>query len=151
MKKLLFLLILFACCACKEDRSIDPTLMPEATMTGANTLGCLIDGWVYTSGRFGRPSVSAYSDEEGNYITIQAEVDFFTTLKFTLVNPAAGTECAYTNAVFDKQKREDGKANITRKDGTVISGTFSGGSITEGRFDIRCVEENDAEATNAFK
>lgn len=150
MKKLLFLLIIFACCACEEDRSIDPTLMPEATMTGANTLGCLIDGWVYTSGRFDKPVASAHSNEEGSYVTIRAHVDLFTTLEFTLVNPSAGTECTYTNAVFDGQKREDGKASITRKDGTVISGTFSGGSITEGRFDIRYMEENGAEATSAF-
>lgn len=150
MKKLLFLLIIFACCACEEDRSVDPTLMPEATMTGENTLGCLIDGWVYTSGRFGRPSVSTHSNEEGEYITIRASVDLFTTLEFTLVNPSVGTECTYTNVIFDEQKREDGKASITRKDGTVISGTFSGGSITEGRFDIRYVEENEVEVTSAF-
>ena len=37
------------CCACDgEDFSADPTLMPPATQTGANTFGCLIDGWVYT-------------------------------------------------------------------------------------------------------
>mgnify|MGYP000727257653 FL=1 len=34
------------CCACDgEDFSADPTLMPPATQTGANTFGCLIDGW----------------------------------------------------------------------------------------------------------
>ena len=33
------------CCACDgEDFSADPTLMPPATQTGANTFGCLIDG-----------------------------------------------------------------------------------------------------------
>ena len=37
------------CCACDgEDFSADPTLMPPATQTGANTFGCLIDGWVWT-------------------------------------------------------------------------------------------------------
>lgn len=31
------------CCACDgEDFSADPTLMPPATQTGANTFGCLI-------------------------------------------------------------------------------------------------------------
>ena len=57
MKKLLFLFLLVCCCACDEDKTVDPTLMPEATTTGANTLGCLIDGWVYASGRYGTPSV----------------------------------------------------------------------------------------------
>ena len=38
------------CCACDgEDFSADPTLMPPATQTGANTFGCLIDGWVSVS------------------------------------------------------------------------------------------------------
>ena len=50
MKKLLFLFLLVCCCACDEDKTVDPTLMPEATTTGANTLGCLIDGWVYVDG-----------------------------------------------------------------------------------------------------
>ena len=37
------------CCSCdREDFSADPTIMPPATQTGANTFGCLIDGWVYT-------------------------------------------------------------------------------------------------------
>ena len=34
------------CCSCnREDFSADPTIMPPATQTGANTFGCLIDGW----------------------------------------------------------------------------------------------------------
>ena len=42
------------CCACDgEDFSADPTLMPPATQTGANTFGCLIDGWIYTGQRYG--------------------------------------------------------------------------------------------------
>ena len=37
------------CCSCdREDFSADPTIMPPATQTGANTFGCLIDGCVYT-------------------------------------------------------------------------------------------------------
>ncbi|WP_455589151.1 hypothetical protein [Bacteroides rodentium] len=149
MKKPLFLLALCLCCACEEDKTIDPTLMPEASMTGENTLGCLIDGWVYTSGRFGTPSATTHSNEKGNHVTIRASVDLFTTLEFTLTNPSAGSECTYTNTIFDGGEREDGKALITRKDGNVISGTFSGGSITQGRFDIKYVEENNVEATQA--
>ena len=48
------------CCACDgEDFSADPTLMPPATQTGANTFGCLIDGWIYTGQRYG-PDHKAY-------------------------------------------------------------------------------------------
>ena len=60
-KKLLSLLLplTFLCFAsCEEDESVDPSLMPAATTVGANTFGCLIDGWVYTSGRFGLPKVT---------------------------------------------------------------------------------------------
>lgn len=50
MRHLLFICLLLFCVACEENESVDPTIMPEATTTGANTFGCLVDGWVYTSG-----------------------------------------------------------------------------------------------------
>ena len=52
MRHILFICLLFFCVACEENKSVDPTLMPETTTTGENTLGCLIDGWVYVSGRW---------------------------------------------------------------------------------------------------
>ena len=48
MRHLLFICLLLFCVACEENESVDPTIMPEATTTGANTFGCLVDGWVYT-------------------------------------------------------------------------------------------------------
>ena len=136
MKKLLFLFLLVCCCACDEDKTVDPTLMPEATTTGANTLGCLIDGWVYASGRYGTPSVRFSDDEENHYVEIDAAVGVFSSLHLVLVNP-----CTYTDAVLDEGDLGDGEAYITRMDGTIISGTFSGGSIKEGRFDIKYREK----------
>lgn len=137
MKKLFFLFLLFLCSACEEDKTIDPTLMPEPTTSGYNTFGCLIDGWVYTGERFGKPEASAYSNEQGHYVTIKATVDQYTELEFTLVNPKENAECTYTDAALDGKKLEEGKAYITRNDEAVISGTFSGGIVTKGRFDIR--------------
>ena len=58
-----------------------------------------------------------------------------------LVNPRQGTTCTYTDAVLDEGDLGDGEAYITRMDGTIISGTFSGGSIKEGRFDIKYREK----------
>ena len=49
MRHLLFICLLLFCVACEENESVDPTIMPEATTTGANTFGCLVDGWVYTA------------------------------------------------------------------------------------------------------
>lgn len=138
MKKLLFLFLLVLCCACeKEDKSVDPTLMPEATTTGENTLGCLVDGWIYVGGRFGTPTVRVYDDEDNHYIAIEAQVDLFKELHFTLVNPLQGAKCTYINAGFDGGALEDGEAYITRMNGSIISGTFSGGSVKDGRFDLR--------------
>ena len=110
MKKLLFLFLLICCCACEEDRSVDPTLMPEATTTGENTLGCLIDGWVYTSGRYGIPSARFYDDEENHYVAIDAEVGIFSGLHLVIVNPRQGAGCTYIDAVFDREDLEDGEA-----------------------------------------
>lgn len=143
MKKILFLFLVVLCCACEEDRSVDPTLMPEATTTGQNTLGCLIDGWVYASGRFGKPDARTYDEEGNHYVTIGAEVGVFGYLRFTLVNPRQGAACAYIDTNFNKEALEDGEAYITRMNGTVISGTFSGGNIKEGRFDIKYSDESE--------
>lgn len=143
MKKLLFLFLIVLCCACEEDKSIDPTLMPEATSMGKNTLGCLIDGWLYTGGRLGMPTVRAYNEEDNHYITIDVEVDVFTHLSFTLVNPLPGNTCTYTNAVFAGEALEDGEAYITRMNGSILSGTFSGGNVKEGRFDLKYQDESE--------
>lgn len=139
MKKHLLLLLLLPllCGACKEDYTVDPTLMPEATQDGRNILGCLIDGWVYSSERFGLPSVNTYEDEEGNRcMTVHAKVDRFGALEFTLVNPTEKSTCHYTKAYFNNEKLDDGEAYITRMDEKVVSGTFAGPRIREGRFDL---------------
>lgn len=39
MRHLLFICLLLFCVACEENESVDPTIMPEATTTGANTFG----------------------------------------------------------------------------------------------------------------
>lgn len=143
MKKILFLYILLLCCACEEDKSYDPTIMPPITTTGENTLGCLIDGWIYTSGRFGNPEISTYKEDGNNYIRIESQVGLFTTLNFTLVNPTQGATCSYINTTFDGGTIDGGEARITRMDGKIISGTFSGGEISEGRFDVRYQNNED--------
>ena len=145
MKKLLYLFMLLLCCACEENTSVDPTLMPEATKNGKNTLGCLIDGWIYTGGRFGLPKATIISDEKAGYCLIRTQVNRFKTLEFKLVNPTANAECTYIDAIFEGENLGNGKAFITRKDGIVISGTFSGNKITEGRFDIKYTEKNTEE------
>lgn len=147
MKKLLFLFTaILLCCACQEeDKSIDPTLMPEATSMGKNTLGCLIDGWVYTSGRFGKPTARPATDENNTpLVIITAPVGSSETLEFMLVDPKQGQTCKYINTLFTAGVPGDGEAHISRMDGKVISGTFSGEGIAEGRFDI-ILEKNGSD------
>lgn len=144
MKKLLYLSLLLIFWACDEDKSVDPTIMPPATTTGENTIGCLVDGWIYASGRFGKPKVNAYEEKGNHYVKIQSEVGLFTILSLTLVDPGEGATCTYTNATFDGGVIEDGKAYITRLDGQVISGTFAGGEISEGRFDVKYKENENS-------
>lgn len=139
MKKIIFCLALFINISCTENTSIDPTLLPPVTSEGQNTFGCLIDGWVYTSGRFGLPQASAQADKSGYYVIITAPVDRFRTISFTLVNPVYESECQY----IGKGSIGDGQAFITRNDGKVISGTFHGSNVTEGRFDIRYADEQE--------
>ncbi len=143
MKKILFLLLIFVCSSCTEDTSVDPTLMPEATSEGQNTFGCLIDGWVYTSGRFGLPQATAHTDESGYKVVITAPVDLFQTITLTLVNPTMRSECICSGP----ESMGEGTAFITRNDGKVISGTFQGGDVTEGRFDVRFTEDDEEGGT----
>lgn len=151
MKKILFALLLVLCCACEEDKSVDPTLMPEATTTGENTLGCVIDGWVYTAGRYGKPKVSIAEEEGSSYVTISANVGASSYLSFTLVNPRQGSSCTYVNARFDDVTLEDGEANITRMTSTIISGTFSGLEIRDGRFDLKhSFNDDDSHSGDIF-
>lgn len=76
MKK--YILILFSIISfwsCTEDESIDITVLPSVTTTGANTFGCLMDGWIYVGGRYlnwGHSYVWTYDSfhyypEEDNY------------------------------------------------------------------------------------
>ena len=46
MKMKKYILILFSIlslCSCTEDNTVDITVMPPATTTGADTFGCLVD------------------------------------------------------------------------------------------------------------
>lgn len=150
MKKI-FLLLLLAVCALScdvEDETVDITVMPEATTMGADTFGCLIDGWVYVGGRHttvdwredipGTRSIDfQYSEkQEKMYVGVKVKSDTF--IQFILLSPKNGQESSYVDAQFDGEEMEDGKAFITRFDTKkkIISGTFGGGSISNGRFDI---------------
>lgn len=152
------LLALFILPACDEDQSIDPTLMPPVTQTGARTFGCLIDGWVYVGGRYAQPTATYYpASEEGAEasVVIKAQVSRNETISFRILNPKekgeitiyslhttskqSSPDVCYTQARFGEIPLEDGTVEVLRFNlpERIISGTFCGGRMTEGRFDLR--------------
>lgn len=141
---LTLLITLFTFCSCTEDPSIDPSIMPPATTEGADAFGCLIDGWVYTGGRYGKPTAGYLqgNEDEEESIRITAYTDSDEYISFRIVNPSLSDSPVYTDAKFVSKHEEkplpDGVVNLTRfdKDKNIVSGTFKGGNVSEGRFDI---------------
>lgn len=150
------------CCSCdREDFSADPTIMPPATQTGANTFGCLIDGWVYTGQRYDSDDKASYyparNEDEKAIVSIDVRVDNNAPISFNIIDPkekditiysisegASDDQTIYTDVIFknennQEEKLEDGIINITRFDlnNRIISGTFEGERIKEGRLDLK--------------
>lgn len=144
-KQLLLLLTMLCCLSCGdiEDETVDITVMPAATTVGANTFGCLIDGWLYVGGRYSDydriPSITfAYNKTSGNIeAEVQVKRDVF--IRFTIVSPVQGEELIFTDTRFNGEKLKDGRVTLTRfdRDKQIVSGTFEGGRMEHGRFDVR--------------
>lgn len=153
------LLTVVLCSSCgEEDFSVDPTLMPPATQTGANTFGCLIDGWVYTAQRYASDCKAVYypafNEDEKSIVRISVRIDTNLFLSFNIIDPQENTiticsasaeasgQTIYADAVLSNGNRHeelgDGIVHITRfdLDSKIISGTFEGGRMKEGRFDL---------------
>lgn len=152
MKKYLLILISLACLwSCgSEDETIDISILPPITSTGANTFGCLVDGWVYVGGRY---RDWEYSDpwsldsfiyyekkyEDTDILNVSLSVMPAVDIEFCILNPQEGKECTITFAKFEGEELQDGTALITRFDTKkkIISGTFTiGNRVTRGRFDV---------------
>ena len=160
MKKysvIIFLLAIFFV-SCNEDKSVDPTVMPEETATGAQTFGCLVDGALYVGGRYSDEYHSLISDNhrtsinftynQSNTMDVKVKVEENGYIAFT-INVLAGE---FTNAKFlqsysatEGKDLGSGKVVITRFDSVeaIISGRFYSGNsngdglITFGRFDVK--------------
>lgn len=154
MKKILISLFsIFCCLSCvEEDQAVDITVMPDATTVGADTFGCLVDGWLYVGGRFSliggwgwtvesEPSISFIYDKEYERMNVAVQVKSNKWIRFMILLPQEGKEVSFTNAQFGQEDLDDGEVIITRFDTKkkIISGTFAGGSITHGRFDVHYV------------
>ena len=159
MKKyfITFLLAFFLVSCHTEDKMVDPTVMPAETATGANTFGCLVDGWLYVGGRYLNKQQSIYFgyDEALNKIVVDVKVKNtgYPYLAFTINNPDVPlenkiTKCTFTDARWLEREYSEssielgnGTVEITRfdKNAKIISGRFysdGNGSITHGQFDV---------------
>jgi len=146
MKKysLIFLLLifLFSC----EDESVDITVMPEATTEGADTFGCLVDGWIYVGGRYfdmelkyrwTQPSIEFKYHEGENILFVHVILKPQISISFEIPEPEEGV-CLMKNVSWNNESMDDCVVIISRfdKEARIISGEFDGGRITFGRFDV---------------
>ena len=132
MKKyilILFSIISFWSCKETENESIDITVLPSATTTGANTFGCLMDGWVYVGGR--------YLNWGHSYVWTYDSFHYYTE----------EDKLSVTDIEFGREELENGTAFISRFDTEmkIISVTFGNGKrLTNGRFDIHYTEHDSS-------
>jgi len=160
MKKYYYIVFLLvsSLVACNEDKMIDVTVMPEETATGANTFGCVVDGWLYVGGRYSdrywninaQESIFFKYNATENKMAVEVKVkdrnEPYAYIAFTINNPVDKQECTFTDAKWvDKLSEDktgkplgDGKVEITRfdKSAKIISGRFSGTQIKHGQFDV---------------
>ena len=153
MKKYIFILFaIISFWSCTEDDTVDITVLPSATTTGADTFGCLVKGWIYVGGRYlewGHSNIWThdsfrYNEEEDKlYVSVSVKPEI--SIRFTILSPQEGEESPVTDIQFEGEKLEDGTALISRFDTKtrVISATFGNSKrLTNGRFDIHYTEHN---------
>lgn len=154
IKLLLLSCILVFTASCDDDDS-NKTKLPKVTTIGANTFGCVVDGVTYVSGKHKREimleingilhkePISFIEDTEENKVYVNVVVKPSVTIGFTILNPEEGKVCLYEDAYIKdlylgNRSLPGGAVEISRFDAWshIISGTFSGGTMTEGRFDV---------------
>jgi hypothetical protein len=154
MKKIIFMILSVICWVGCTDTSVDTTVMPPVTATGANTFGCLIDGWVYVGGRYNVKNSSQswtlnsfYYNSEEDKFSVHVSVKEDVSIRFTIPSPKEGKESAITDIYFGSEELEDGTIFISRldTDAGIISGTFENNQrLTKGRLDIHYItSENE--------
>lgn len=147
MKKyLLILLSIISFWSCgSEDETIDISILPAATSTGANTFGCLVDGWVYVGGRYRgwdysdpwthdsfiyyekrqestdpenpQESVNPQNPEENiDEFRVSVRVKPGIFVNFKIEKPQEGKNSRITSVSFDGKDLQPGTAFITRFD-----------------------------------
>jgi hypothetical protein len=171
MKKLLFLLITtFTLGSCDKEDNNNPKTelekLPPATQTGAQTLGCLIDGVAFVPPKFGQNAPNAfYQFVDGAYtLGISGSYGGGASLKSILIGALNVTEI--TNNTYQLKSEESGNflskyligggitfTGITSnlKPGTLIITRFdSSNFIISGTFEFTVLDDtgNEIKITN---
>jgi hypothetical protein len=144
MKKVSFLAICFLAIifgSCRNNKLIDVTVLPEPTETGAQTFGCLVDGWVYVGGRYADYENGLAADHasinfkftNANTIDVRVKVNnkntdrFFEYIKFTIdgvdttANAVLPQNCTFSNARWGQYYSDESGTDIALDNsGTVI-------------------------------
>ncbi|MDR1792383.1 MAG: hypothetical protein LBR36_02925 [Bacteroidales bacterium] len=166
MKKIgLIICVLISFYSCRKNSFVDPTILPEATTSGAGTFGCLIDGWVYTGGRYSdywdwvsaeeQPSINFCYYKAKDSMVVRVKTGEGEYLKFSIHNIVSNLKpqtCQLRHARFEPNAQAStdgiipldslGEVYITELNDSlhIISGTFRGigtnPRIKEGRFDV---------------
>lgn len=91
------------------------------------------------------PSIKFLYNEKQAEVDVSVMVKQDRYIRFTIVSPQEGQESEFTNARFGEEKLKNGTVTITRFDTerNIISGTFSGGRITNGRFDVHYKDQEE--------
>lgn len=149
MKNLFLLLLSFGLFASCKDREPDPNVLPEATQTGANTGGALVDGkvWVakieypdlnpggnntqyeYVNGEYKLKvvlrQINNVNSSIGFYIS---DISDITTTSYTLANDSFRATFSYKLLEdYFTDNENSGTLTITKFDkvNKTVSGTFS--------------------------
>ena len=165
MKTIQFILFTALTCllcasSCKKDEVKVWTELPPATQTGENTMGCLVDGKLWATGKlmgsFKFPAMSAIYSDYGDYVHLSFGAEGKEGLMgFMLNDPQIGENKAKVNWNFNMRPDCIGSAEIikglyiTKMDleKGILSGHFAFDvpcskdaakilHITEGRFDL---------------
>lgn len=134
--------------SCEKDKDKVWTELPPETQTGANTIGCLVDGQLWATGKlqgsFKFPAMRALYIDYGDYV----HLDFYAYGKtggmgFFVINPQLGANKTRFSSRFDLYPGcnvsidEIAGLYITKMDldKGIISGRFA--------FDVPCKEDAD--------
>lgn len=163
MKKFLFLTFLTLClfsCDRDRDKNSNPNVLPEATQSGKNTAGALVDGkvWVATT-EFVSPD-GTFCEKSGNFYDIRLDFRKVANRSINRIYIKAQIENLELNKTYELNQNPDSGFNFifyTNNEGisysTQPTSNYTGkikitrldlqNQIVSGTFEFKAVDNND--------